>query len=137
MEIGGERLDLAKITLPVYLQSAKDDHIAPFASVYKSTGLLGGPVRFILAGSGHIAGVVNPPAAKKYQYWTNESVEASYPPTAEAWRASATEHPGSWWPDWDKWLSEKSGEKVPARQPGDGALPVLDDAPGLYVRAKG
>jgi polyhydroxyalkanoate synthase len=137
MEIGGERLDLTKITLPVYLQSAKDDHIAPYVSVYKSTGLLGGPVRFILAGSGHIAGVVNPPAAKKYQYWTNESVEASYPPTAEAWRASATEHPGSWWPDWDKWLSEKSGEKVPARQPGDGALPVLDDAPGLYVRAKG
>ena len=135
MVLGGEKLDLGRVTVPVYLQSAQEDHIAPFRSVYKSTGLFGGPVRFIIAGSGHIAGVINPPAAGKYQYWTNDAAE-HYPPSAAEWRAGATEHPGSWWTDWDRWLSEKSGGKIPARKPGDGNLPVLDDAPGTYVRVK-
>jgi polyhydroxyalkanoate synthase len=134
MMLGGIKLDLSKVTVPAYLQSAREDHIAPANSVFKATRLFGGPVRFIIAGSGHIAGVINPPEAKKYQYWTNESAEM--PATVEAWRAGSTEHPGSWWPDWDQWLSKLSGEKISARQPGDGKLPVLGDAPGTYVKIK-
>lgn len=130
MELGGVKLDLTKVKIPIYLQSAKEDHIAPARSVYKSTKLFKGPVRYILAGSGHIAGVVNPPAANKYQYWTNDSL----PGTIEEWQASAVEHPGSWWPDWDQWLSKLSGKKVPARIPGDHSLQPLGDAPGTYVR---
>ncbi len=132
MLLGGVKLDLSKVKQPVYLQSAKEDHIAPANSVFKATKLFGGPVRFIVAGSGHIAGVINPPAAKKYQYWTNEKKAGDL----EAWRARATEHPGSWWTDWDKWLSRLSGEKIPARKPGDGKLKVLGDAPGEYVKVK-
>jgi len=132
MELAGVRLDLSKVKIPVYLQSAREDHIAPANSVFKSVNLFGGPVRFIIAGSGHIAGVINPPAAKKYQYWTNDKGAKDI----EAWRAGSTEHPGSWWPDWDKWLSKLSGKKIPARQPGDGELKVLGDAPGTYVKVK-
>ena len=132
MMLGGVKLDLSKVRQPVYLQSAKEDHIAPANSVFKAARLFGGPVRFIVAGSGHIAGVINPPAAKKYQYWTNEMKA----PDLEAWRAGATEHPGSWWPDWDQWLSKLSGEKTTARTPGDGTLKVLGDAPGEYVKVK-
>ncbi len=132
MKLAGEKLDLSKIKVPVYLQSAKDDHIAPANSVFKSVNLFGGPVRFIIAGSGHIAGVINPPASKKYQYWTNDAGAKDI----ESWRKRSTEHPGSWWPDWDQWLSKLSGPKVPARQPGDGELKVLGDAPGTYVKVK-
>jgi len=132
MVLDNVRLDPARVTVPVYLQSAKEDHIAPFRSVYKTTKLFKGPIRFILAGSGHIAGVINPPSAKKYQYWTNDAL----PPTIEEWQAGATEHPGSWWPDWDAWLSKRSGTKIPARKPGDGKLKVLGDAPGTYVKVK-
>jgi polyhydroxyalkanoate synthase len=127
-------IDLRKISIPVYLQAGKDDHIAPAKSVYKATQLFSGPVRFMLAGSGHIAGVVNPPAAKKYQHWLNET--AKNPPTLDEWRAGATEYPGSWWNDWDKWLSAKSGAKVPARVPGSGGLPAIEDAPGSYVKVR-
>jgi polyhydroxyalkanoate synthase len=133
MMLGGVKLDLSKVTLPVYLQSAREDHIAPAKSVFKGTRLFGGKVRFIIAGSGHIAGVINPPAAKKYQYWTST---AKNPATLEAWREHATEHAGSWWPDWDQWLAKLSGEKVAARKPGDGKLKVLGDAPGTYVKIK-
>ena len=132
LEFGGETLDLSKVTIPIYLQSAKDDHIAPFRSVYKSTRLFGGPKRFIIAGSGHIAGVINPPAAKKYQYWTNDKL----PKTVEEWQAGAEEHPGSWWPDWNAWLAPLSGKKIRARKPGDGKLKTLGDAPGSYVKIK-
>ena len=132
MEMAGVKLDLHKVKVPVYLQSAKEDHIAPANSVFKSTQLFGGPVRFIIAGSGHIAGVINPPAANKYQYWTNDKGAKDI----ESWRKGATEHPGSWWPDWDHWLSKLSGKKIPARKPGDGALKVLGDAPGTYVKVK-
>ena len=132
MTLGGVRLDLSKVKVPVYLQSAREDHIAPANSVFKAIKLFGGPVRFIVAGSGHIAGVINPPAAKKYQYWTNSKKTE----TLDGWRKGATEHPGSWWPDWDKWLSKLSGEKIPARHPGDGKLKVLGDAPGEYVKVK-
>jgi polyhydroxyalkanoate synthase len=132
MKLDGVKLDLSKVKVPVYLQSAKEDHIAPAGSVFKSVNLFGGPVRFIIAGSGHIAGVINPPAANKYQYWTNEKGAK----TIEAWRKGSTEHSGSWWPDWNRWLSALSGGKVPARQPGDGGLEVLGDAPGTYVKVK-
>ena len=137
MSLAGVKLDLSKVKVPVYLQSAKEDHIAPANSVFKSVNLFSGPVRFIIAGSGHIAGVINPPVAKKYQYWTNDGfAEKKGPKTIEAWRKGSKEHPGSWWPDWDQWLSKLSGAKVPARQPGDGALKALGDAPGTYVKVK-
>jgi len=134
MVLDNVRLDLSKVKVPAYFQSAREDHIAPARSVFKATRLFGGPVRFIIAGSGHIAGVINPPAAHKYQYWTNE--EGDKASTLDAWRAKASEHPGSWWPDWDKWLSALSGGMVPARRPGDGKLEVLGDAPGTYVKVK-
>ena len=138
MEMAGVKLDLSKVKVPVYLQSAKEDHIAPANSVFKSVNLFGGPVRFIIAGSGHIAGVINPPAAKKYQYWTNDSFEkkSGGAKDIESWRTGSTEHPGSWWPDWDVWLSKLSGKKIAARQPGTGKLKVLGDAPGTYVKVK-
>ena len=127
-------IDLRKIAIPTYIQAGKDDHIAPARSVYKATQIFSGPVRFMLAGSGHIAGVVNPPKAKKYQHWLNET--AKNPSTLAEWQASAREYPGSWWNDWDKWLSEKSGAKVPARVPGEGGLPAIEDAPGSYVKVR-
>ncbi|MGD0190074.1 MAG: class I poly(R)-hydroxyalkanoic acid synthase [Rhizomicrobium sp.] len=132
MNFDGVKLDLSKVKVPTYLQSAREDHIAPFRSVYKTTQLFKGPIRFILAGSGHIAGVINPPSAKKYQYWTNDTL----PPTIEEWQAGAVEHPGSWWPDWDQWLSKLSGKKVAARKPGSGKLKALGDTPGTYVKVK-
>ena len=132
MVMGNVKLDLSGVTLPIYLQSAKEDHIAPYRSIYKATKFYRGPIRFILAGSGHIAGVINPPAAKKYQYWTNEKL----PEKVEDWISGAKEHPGSWWPDWDDWLSKLSGAKVQARKPGDGKLKTLGDAPGSYVKVK-
>ena len=127
-------IDLRKISIPLYIQAGKEDHIAPANSVYKATQLYSGPVRFMLAGSGHIAGVVNPPRAKKYQHGLNET--ATNPPTLAEWQKGAVEHPGSWWNDWDKWLSAKSGPKVPARVPGEGGLPAIEDAPGSYVKVR-
>ena len=132
MELGGERLDLGKVKTPIFAQSAKEDHIAPYASVYRGARLFGGPVTFMLAGSGHIAGVVNHPDAKKYQYWTNKAL----PPTPQEWQAGAEEHPGSWWPFWSKWLADKSGPMVPARDPAKGPLKPIEDAPGSYVKVK-
>ncbi len=130
MMMGNQQLDLKKVKVPVYLQSSREDHIAPARSVYKGTYLFGGPVKFMVAGSGHIAGVINPPALKKYQYWTNTKKTN----TIDEWWHGAKEHAGSWWPDWDKWLSAKSGDKVDARTPGDGKLEVIEDAPGSYVK---
>ena len=127
-------IDLSKITIPVYLQAGKEDHIAPSKSVYKATQIFKGPVRFMLAGSGHIAGVVNPPRNKKYQHWLNETT--TNPPTLPEWQAGAKEYPGSWWHDWDKWLSALSGPKVAARVPGAGGLPAIEDAPGSYVKVR-
>ena len=132
IELGGVPIDLGKVQTPIYLQAAKEDHIAPYESVFKAVNLFGGPVRFMLAGSGHIAGVINAPAANKYNYWMNEE----QPKDIEAWVAGATSHPGSWWPDWDRWLADYSGEQVPARVPGEGGLPALEDAPGSYVLTK-
>lgn len=132
MTLDGVKLDLSKVKVPAYFQSAREDHIAPAVSVFKGSRLFGGPVRFIIAGSGHIAGVINPPAANKYQYWTNDKKAADI----ETWRAGAKEQAGSWWPDWDAWLSKLSGRKIAARVPGDGKLKVLGDAPGSYVKVK-
>ncbi|WP_371515018.1 PHA/PHB synthase family protein [Methyloceanibacter sp. wino2] len=132
MELGGVKLDLSKIKIPVYELFTREDHIAPASSVYRGSRLYGGDVRHVMAGSGHIAGVVNPPAKKKYQYWTGAPRE-----TFEAWVDSATEHPGSWWPDWAVWLENLSGEKVPARDPSSGPFPPIEDAPGSYVKSQG
>ena len=132
LELGGVTLDLSKVKTPIYAQSAKEDHIAPAASVYKGLKLFGGPKTFIMSGSGHIAGVINHPAAHKYQYWTNPELE----PTLGDWTADAVEHPGSWWGDWAAWLAEKSGPMVPARDPAKGPLKPIEDAPGSYVKVK-
>ncbi len=132
MTIGGIKLDLAKVKLPVYELCAKEDHIAPAKSVFIGSRLFGGPVTYVLAGSGHIAGVINPPGDKvKYQYWTNDKKAA----TLEAWVESAQEHPGSWWPHYAEWLGQHSGAKLPARTPG-AKLGVVEDAPGGYVKQK-
>ena len=126
----GAPIDLSQVKLPAYFISTAEDHIAPWKTTYKGSRYLGGPVRFVLGGSGHIAGIVNPPAQKKYQYWTNET----NPDSAEEWFKTATAHPGSWWDDWQAWMDRQNGgEKVPARTPGDRGLKVLEDAPGSYV----
>jgi len=126
------RLDLGKVQTPIYVQSSKEDHIAPYRSVYKGARLFGGPVNFMMAGSGHIAGVINHPDAKKYQHWTNPEL----PPSVEEWMADAVEHPGSWWPEWMTWLKARSGGQIPARDPTKGPLKPLEDAPGSYVKVK-
>ena len=126
----GIKLDLSTVKTPVYVQSSKEDHIAPARSVYRGARLFGGPATFTLAGSGHIAGVINAPVARKYQYWTN----ADLPETVEAWMAEAVETPGSWWPHWAAWLQARSGGMVPARDPAKGPLKPLEDAPGSYVK---
>ena len=128
----GEPVDLGKIEIPISLVSTREDHIAPWEATYALTQLASGPAKFILAASGHIAGVVNPPAAGKYCYWTNVKT----PKSPNAWLKGATQHEGSWWPEWSKWLRRKSGAKVAARQPGDGELPVIEPAPGSYVAVK-
>jgi polyhydroxyalkanoate synthase subunit PhaC len=128
----GVPIDLRRIRLPVYMLSTGEDHIAPWAATYAATQLYRGDTRFVLAGSGHIAGVVNPPGQQKYGYWTNDRL----PRNPNDWLDGATEHPGSWWPDWAAWNAEKSGPKVPARQPGDGELEPLEDAPGSYVSVR-
>ena len=128
----GKAIDLRKVDLPVCLVSAREDHIAPWQNTYAAARLYAGTVRFILAGSGHIAGVINPAGSTKYGYWTNEEL----PPEPEAWLADAIHHPGSWWPEWARWLENLAGGKVRARVPGKGGLPALEDAPGSYVKAE-
>ena len=133
MTIAGTKLNLKKVRLPIYELATKEDHIAPAKSVFIGSRLFGGPVEFVLAGSGHIAGVVNPPEKMKYQFWTAPKAAAD---TLEEWMALAKEHPGSWWPHWAKWLAEHSGGWTIPREPGE-TLGVIEDAPGSYVKAKG
>jgi polyhydroxyalkanoate synthase len=124
--LDGVPIDLSKVRVPSYFISTAEDHIAPWKTTYKGSKYLGGEVRFVLGGSGHIAGIVNPPSAKKYQYWTNDA----RPESPEEWFRTATPHPGSWWEDWQAWMDARNeGEKVPARAPGH----PLEDAPGSYV----
>lgn len=132
LSLAGVPIDLTRVTVPVYLQACREDHIAPFRSVFKARHNFSGPLRFVLAGSGHVAGVINPPDKTKYQYWLNPEE----PWEIDAWLRGAVEHPGSWWPDWDEWLSPQSGGMVPARKPGDRKLPVIEDAPGSYVKLR-
>jgi polyhydroxyalkanoate synthase len=135
LTIGGTPIDLRLVKTPTYVQAGREDHIAPPQSVWKITHHFAGPLRFVLAGSGHIAGVVNPPEAGKYQYWTNETKAE----TLEAFVAGATETKGSWWPDWIRWIRDMSGEEVLAagvRMPGKGRLKAIEDAPGSYVKAR-
>lgn len=130
--LDGVAIDLRKIKQPAYWISTVDDHIAPWKSTYASTQILSGRKKFVLSGSGHIAGVVNPPASKKYGYWTNRSL----PPSPDDWVANATQHAGSWWTDWDKWVKRHSGGDVKAREPGAGKLKPIEDAPGSYVKVR-
>jgi polyhydroxyalkanoate synthase len=132
MEIDGTKLDLGKVKVPIYNLATKEDHIAPAISVFKGSSMFGGKVDFVLSGSGHIAGVVNPPDKEKYQYWRGGKAEGDL----ESWTAAAKETPGSWWPDWHKWIEDISDEKVPARKIGDGKLKPIEDAPGSFVRVR-
>lgn len=133
LQIAGVPIDLSAVTTPSYLLSTREDHIAPWRSTFAATKLYGGPVTFTLAASGHIAGVINPPAKQKYSFWTNDLKKTD---TAEDWLQHATEEAGSWWPHWDRWQQTFTGPKVPARQPGKGMRKALEDAPGRYVRVR-
>ena len=132
MQLGGVRLDLSRVKIPIYELFTKEDHIAPAASVFRGSKLFGGPVRLTMAGSGHIAGVVNPPDRKKYQFWSNGPAA-----NLQEWMATAAETAGSWWPDWASWLAAYSGPKVPAPDPSGGPLWAIEDAPGSYVKSRG
>jgi polyhydroxyalkanoate synthase len=132
ISLAGVPIDLHKIRTPAYFLSTREDHIAPWKSTYRGTQLLGGPKRFVLAASGHIAGVVNPPDGGKYSHWINTDLPAD----PEEWFKGATEIAGSWWPDWHRWVSALAKEKVPARVPGDGKLTPIEDAPGSYVQVR-
>ena len=135
ISIAGVRIDIGRVKTPAYVQAGREDHIAPPQSVWKIMDHFAGPKRFVLAGSGHIAGVVNPPAAQKYQYWVNDEPAA----TLGEFVAGAEEHKGSWWPDWLDWLKRQDGEMVKAegpRIPGKGKLKAIEDAPGSYVKAR-
>ena len=132
MKIAGETMDLGRITIPIYNLATREDHIAPAKSVFLGSKFFGGPVRYVLAGSGHIAGVINPPAKPKYGYWTGG------PPVGnlDGWLEKAQEHPGSWWPDWFEWVKAQDPAEVPPRQPGNGKYAPIEDAPGSYVRVR-
>ncbi|MFZ5669879.1 MAG: class I poly(R)-hydroxyalkanoic acid synthase [Pseudomonadota bacterium] len=133
LTLGGERLDLGRVTIPIYVQSSREDHIAPYRSIYRGAKLFGGPTTFTMAGSGHIAGVINHPDARKYQHWTNPDL----PATVEQWQAGAVEHPGSWWPHWAEWLHARSGGWTAPRDPAAGPLgEPLEDAPGSFVKVR-
>ncbi|PSF04989.1 class I poly(R)-hydroxyalkanoic acid synthase [Marinobacter fuscus] len=132
LTLAGESMDLGNIKTPSFFLSARQDHIAKWKATYKGARVYGGDVRFVLSGSGHIAGVINPPYKEKYGFWTNDQL-ASNP---DDWLDSAEHHPGSWWPYWRQWLAGYEGEQIPARQPGDGKLEVIEDAPGSYVKVK-
>ncbi len=133
ISIAGVPIDISKIKVPAYFISTVEDHIAPWKSTYLGAKLFSGPVRFVLGGSGHIAGIVNPPAANKYGFWINDA--AKLPATADDFLAGSTQHPGSWWTDWNEWVTGlDGGKKVAARKPGAGSLKVLEEAPGSYVK---
>jgi polyhydroxyalkanoate synthase len=132
LDLDGVRLNAKAVKIPMYFQASREDHIAPARSVYKSARMFGGDVTYTLAGSGHIAGVVNPPAAKKYQHWENPALPATF----EEWFEGASEKPGSWWEHWAAWLHAKSGGMIPARDPAKGKLKPLSDAPGDYVKVR-
>ena len=131
----GEKIDLSKVTAPVFIYGSREDHIVPIAGAYASTQHLPGKKRFVMGASGHIAGVINPPAKKKRSYWTGS--DSRFPAKVEDWLAKATEHPGSWWTDWSSWLASHAGKQIAApRSPGRGQYKATEPAPGRYVKAK-
>lgn len=132
IELLGVPIDLSRIKIPTYFLSTREDHIAPWQSTYRGTQLLGGPNRFVLAASGHIAGVINPPGGSKYGHWLNDNL----PSEPQQWLEGATEVRDSWWPDWQRWITSLDDRRVPARQPGDGKLTPIEDAPGSYVKVR-
>jgi polyhydroxyalkanoate synthase len=132
LTIKGTPIDLWQVETPVFLLSAQEDHIAPWRNTYAAAHLYRGPLRFVLAGSGHIAGVINPAGSSKYGYRTNDDLTGD----ADAWFEGTEQHPGSWWPAWADWVGQFGGRKVKAREPGQGGLPALEDAPGSYVKAR-
>ena len=132
LEMCGVKVDLSQLDMPVYILATREDHIVPWQTAYQSTRILSGKLRFTLGASGHIAGVINPPSAQKYQHWVN----AALPETLQEWQAKAKQHPGSWWSHWADWLGAKSGEKIAARDPNAGALKPIEPAPGAYVKVK-
>lgn len=133
LELDGVKIDLSAVKVPAYFVSTAQDHIALWQATYKGAQVLGGKNRFVLGGSGHIAGIVNPPEANKYGYWTNEKLAD----TPDEWYQGSENHEGSWWLDWQQWvLKQGDMEMVPVRQPGDGKLPVLEEAPGRYVKQR-
>jgi len=135
VQIAGQGIDLSRLRLPAYLMGSREDHIVPWQTAYASGEVLGGSCRYVLGASGHIAGVINPPAKRKRCYWSSD-VER-LPADPQAWLAQAQEHPGSWWEDWSQWLAEHSGRKVRQRKPGNHAnYPEIEPAPGRYVHVK-
>jgi len=132
IELAGTPIDLTRVKTPLYFVSTVEDHIAPWRSTYAGAKCFKSPVRFVLGGSGHIAGIVNPPAGGKYSYWTNPKL----PATPEEWQKGATQQAGSWWPDWAGWVAPHGGGKVSARRPGKGKLKIIEDAPGAYARMR-
>jgi len=135
LTVCGEKLDLGAIEAPVYVYGSREDHIVPWQAAYRNTQLLKGKRRFVMGASGHIAGVINPPAKGKRSHWIAKS--AALPADAEAWLASATEHPGSWWTDWSRWLASHAGPKKPApKAPGNRKFKAIEPAPGRYVKVK-
>ena len=132
ISLNGVGIDLSKITIPAYFISAQEDHIAPWKSTYAGAQLFSGDVKFVLGGSGHIAGIINPPAKNKYFYYLNAQNKTTK--NTDDWLAAAKKHEGSWWTDWTAWIADNAGEKIPARDPNQGT--VLEDAPGSYVKVK-
>jgi polyhydroxyalkanoate synthase len=134
-KVCGEKIDFRKVDLPVYLYGSREDHIVPIGGAYASTHVFPGKKRFVMGASGHIAGVINPPAAKKRCYWTGS--ETSFPKDAEQWIAKAKEHAGSWWPDWSAWLKTHAGKQIPAPKTyGKGKYKAIENAPGRYVKER-
>ncbi len=132
MELAGRKLSLSDVRIPIYNLATREDHIAPARSVFVGSGYFGGPVEYVMAGSGHIAGVVNPPSLGKYQHWTGDRPVGDF----QEWMAKATENPGSWWPHWQAWIERQDDRRVPARKVGGGKVKPLGDAPGDYVRVR-
>jgi polyhydroxyalkanoate synthase len=133
----GVPLDLRKVDLPTFVYASREDHIVPWHSAYNTVNVLPGKKQFVLGASGHIAGVINPPAKNKRSHWVSPTSAAKLPKTAQAWFDSATEHPGSWWPAWIAWLDAHSGKLIAApKAPGDAQHKPIEPAPGRYVKVK-
>ena len=124
-------IDLSKIKIPTFILSTREDHIAPWKSTYAATHLYSGPIKFVMSAAGHMAGVISAPGSK-YGHWTNDNLPAS----PDEWFSGATSHQGSWWPVWDEWITRLDPDRIPAREPGGGKLPIVEDAPGSYVRVR-